>query len=182
MFRSNGKTRPGNRRWHLAILGIVLATLAGCATVGPDYRPPDLSAPAAWNNETGEENGAGTADKWGSTLNDPALSSLIERAVAGNLDLKKARARVHEARAQRGVAQAGSFPTLGATGSATRSRSSEETGTGEPAFFTPPASTPAGNWTSSAVSAAPSRRRMRPCRRRRKAFTTCSSRCWPRWP
>lgn len=136
MFRSNGKTRPGNRRWHLAILGIVLATLAGCATVGPDYRPPDLSAPAAWNNQAGEGNGAAangaeTADKWWSTLNDPELTSLIERAIAGNLDLKKARARVHEARAQRGVAQAGSFPTLGATGSATRSRSSEETGTGE---------------------------------------------------
>ncbi|PKN35735.1 MAG: RND transporter [Deltaproteobacteria bacterium HGW-Deltaproteobacteria-19] len=131
MLRSNEKTRPGNRRRHLAIMGIVLTMLAGCVTVGPDYRQPDLSVPAAWNNETGEENVAGTADKWWSTLNDPALSSLIERAVAGNLDLKKARARVREARAQRGVAQAGYFPTLGATGTATRSRSSEETGSGE---------------------------------------------------
>ncbi|NPU84157.1 MAG: efflux transporter outer membrane subunit [Syntrophaceae bacterium] len=120
---------------RIGILVIVLAMPAGCVTVGPDYRPPDLSAPAAWNNEVREGSGAaanvaGTADKWWSTLNDPELTSLIERAVAGNLDLKKARARVREARAQRGVAQAGYFPTLGATGSATRSRSSEETGTG----------------------------------------------------
>jgi NodT family efflux transporter outer membrane factor (OMF) lipoprotein len=118
------------------ILAFVLAMTAGCVTVGPDYRPPDLSTPAAWNNEVREgngtaENGSGTADPWWNTLNDATLSSLMERAVAGNLDLRKARVRVREARAQRGVAQAGYFPTLGATGTATRSRSSEETGTGE---------------------------------------------------
>ncbi len=149
---------------------------------GADYRQPDLSVPAAWNNETGEENVAGTADKWWSTLNDPALSSLIERAVAGNLDLKKARARVREARAQRGVAQAGYFPTLGATGTATRSRSSEETGSGETGVLYSAGFDAVGSWTSSAASVAPWRRRTRPCRRRRKAFMTCSSRCWPRWP
>jgi NodT family efflux transporter outer membrane factor (OMF) lipoprotein len=72
-----------------------------------------------------------TLSAWWTTLNDPALSRLIERAVSGNLDLKKARARIREARARRGVANAARFPTLDATGSVTRSRSSEETGTGE---------------------------------------------------
>ena len=41
---------------------------------------------------------------WWTTLNDPELSGLIERAVAGNLDLKKAWAKVREARARRGIA------------------------------------------------------------------------------
>ena len=39
---------------------------------------------------------------------------LIERAVLGNLDLKKARARVREARARRGIAEADLVPTLDA--------------------------------------------------------------------
>jgi NodT family efflux transporter outer membrane factor (OMF) lipoprotein len=49
----------------------------------------------------------------------------------GNLDLKKAMARVREARARRGIAKADLFPTLDATGSATWSRSSKDTGTGK---------------------------------------------------
>jgi NodT family efflux transporter outer membrane factor (OMF) lipoprotein len=65
---------------------------------------------------------------WWTTLNDPILSRLVERAVAGNLDLKKARARVREARARRGVARADLFPSLDATGKVSRSRSSDEFG------------------------------------------------------
>jgi len=65
---------------------------------------------------------------WWTTLNDPELSRLIERAAAGNLDLKKAEARVREARARRGLIKAGFYPTLDASGSATRSRGSADTG------------------------------------------------------
>ena len=61
---------------------------------------------------------------WWTTLNDPILTSLIERAVQGNLDVKKAKARVREARARRGINQADLFPTLTATGSGTYSRGS----------------------------------------------------------
>ncbi len=57
---------------------------------------------------------------WWTGLGDPRLSGLIDRAIAGNLDLKKARGRVREARARRGVAKGGLFPTLDFTGSATR--------------------------------------------------------------
>jgi NodT family efflux transporter outer membrane factor (OMF) lipoprotein len=60
---------------------------------------------------------------WWTTLHDPALSGLIERAVAGNLDLQQARARIREARARRWAAQGALFPTLEANGSATWSRS-----------------------------------------------------------
>ncbi len=48
--------------------------------------------------------------------------------MAGNRDLKKAEARVREARARRGLSRAGLYPTLDATGSVTRSRGSAETG------------------------------------------------------
>ena len=54
----------------------------------------------------------------------------MERAVRGNLDLKNARARVREARALRGINRARLFPVIDATGSATKSRSSENSGDG----------------------------------------------------
>jgi outer membrane protein, multidrug efflux system len=119
----------------LAFLAIFI--LAGCAAVGPNYVPPDTAMSTTWN--TGLKGGLSTEEmnprtlaEWWKTLNDPGLSSLIDRAVTGNLDLKKARARVREARAKRGIAKAGFFPTLDATGSAdwtyTKANSSSDRG------------------------------------------------------
>jgi NodT family efflux transporter outer membrane factor (OMF) lipoprotein len=68
---------------------------------------------------------------WWTTLNDPELSRLIDRAVLGNLDLKKAMGRVRESRARRGMAKADLFPTLDATGSASWSRSNKDIGSGK---------------------------------------------------
>jgi NodT family efflux transporter outer membrane factor (OMF) lipoprotein len=104
--------------------------------VGPDYVPPNKSVSKDWHTQlkgglaTGEMDPQALA-AWWTTLNDPELSSLIDRAVLGNLDLRKALARVREARARRGMAKADLFPTLDATGSATWSRSSKDTGTGK---------------------------------------------------
>ncbi len=109
--------------WTMSWLPVVLAILilAGCATVGPDYVPPDTPVSATWHTELKGGLSAGEMDPqtlaaWWTTLNDPELSSLIDRAVSGNLDLKKARARVREARARRGIAKADLFPTLDADG------------------------------------------------------------------
>jgi NodT family efflux transporter outer membrane factor (OMF) lipoprotein len=118
------------------LMGFVTIMLSGCFAVGPDYKTPDLSAPAEWSRSLHGGVSAATPDaealaQWWSTLSDPDLSNLIERATAGNLDLKTAQARVREARARRGVAQGGLFPTLSAGGSATRGRSSEQLSNGE---------------------------------------------------
>jgi len=117
-----------------AVLAILILT--GCATVGPDYVPPDTTVSKNWSTQlkgglTAKQMDPYTLASWWTTLNDPDLSSLIERAVTGNPDLKEARARVREARARRGIARADLFPTLEATGSATKSGSSEDTGTGK---------------------------------------------------
>ena len=108
--------------------------LIGCA-VGPDYLPPEPAFSPAWYSPLEGGLTSGDTDprmlaNWWTTLNDPELSGLIERAVAGNLDLKKAWAKVREARARRGISRSGLFPTLDVTGSATRSSSSKETGSG----------------------------------------------------
>ncbi len=79
--------------------------VTGCVTVGPDYVKPDAQAPYAWHGPLKGGLAPGDSDMaaWWTTLNDPELSSLIDRALAGSLDLKKARARVREARAQKGA-------------------------------------------------------------------------------
>jgi NodT family efflux transporter outer membrane factor (OMF) lipoprotein len=118
--------------WLPVVLAIQI--LAGCATVGPDYVPPDTSVSKDWHTQLkggliAEGMDSQTLAAWWTTLNDPELSSLIGRAVTGNLDLKKAWARVREARGRRGAAKADLFPTLNTTGSATWSRSSKDMGT-----------------------------------------------------
>lgn len=124
------------RKLNFTLWGFLFAyLLAGCATVGPNYVPPEIPAPKEWNTElagglTGESLQAKTLASWWSTFDDPDLTKLIDRAVAGNLELGKARARVREARARRGIAGADRFPAIGTKGSVTRNRTSEETGTG----------------------------------------------------
>jgi len=115
---------------------MLLLLLAGCTTVGPDYVPPEMSAPPQWTAEMGgglmaEHTDLQALASWWSTLNDPILTSLVERVIEGNLDLRQARARVREARARRGISKAGRFPTVDASGSTRLIRGSEETGSGE---------------------------------------------------
>jgi outer membrane protein, multidrug efflux system len=124
--------RPASR----APAVLVILILAGCAAVGPNYVPPETSVPATWHAQPKDGLSARETDPqalatWWKTLNDPELSSLIDRAVLGNLDLKKARARVREARAQRGIAEAGLLPTLNGGSSATWTHTSKDTGSGK---------------------------------------------------
>jgi NodT family efflux transporter outer membrane factor (OMF) lipoprotein len=123
------------RRTGRIVAALAALVLAGCA-VGPDYEKPDIPEPARWSRELrGGLNAARPEPEelanWWMTLRDADLSDLMERAVAGNPDLKRALARIREARARRGIAQAGFFPAIDATGSATVSRGSEDIGTGE---------------------------------------------------
>jgi NodT family efflux transporter outer membrane factor (OMF) lipoprotein len=124
-------------RTSLSIL--VLITLAGCKAVGPDYTPPrpampeqfvGLSGPGAMHSTetTADPLAPGAIASWWTSLNDPVLSGLIDRAIAGNLDLRLAEARLREARALRGIEDTRRFPTVDATAGASRRRDSENTG------------------------------------------------------
>jgi multidrug efflux system outer membrane protein len=109
---------------------ITALVIAGCAAVGPDYARVEPDAPQQWHTQlqgglTPVLPEPETLAHWWHALNDEELSSLEERAVNGNLDLKKARSRIREARALRGISKAGLFPTLDASASATNYRSSE---------------------------------------------------------
>jgi NodT family efflux transporter outer membrane factor (OMF) lipoprotein len=60
--------------------------------------------------------------RWWTILNDAELTSLIERAVAANLGVQQAEARLRQARAAKTIAASALFPDVTASGSATRSR------------------------------------------------------------
>ena len=111
---------------------LALLALAGGCTVGPDYTARQTAMPEAWASPLG---GGESAEKtnlatWWTNLSDPQLTSLVERAVDGNLDLAEASARVREARALRGIAAADGLPQIDATGRYNRSRLSENAGSG----------------------------------------------------
>jgi len=119
--------------YSVIILLLVVTALAfgGCAAVGPDYTQVQPEAPGKWSTElqgglNAELPEPETMACWWKVLDDPQLTSLIERAVNDNLDLKAARARIREARARRGVSRADFSPTLDADAYAGKSRDRKE--------------------------------------------------------
>jgi len=106
----------------LAVLSPALLFLSGCA-VGPRYKRPAAPVAQQWSGEQARGTSTGEpVEQWWLSFNDPEFRSLIERAVKANLDLKLATARIAEARAVRGIAKSGLFPTVEASASATRNR------------------------------------------------------------
>ena len=113
------------RNLSFLIFLLCLAALTGCM-VGPNFQRPQQSVPARWSGPlppppsqpatTEEEKLA----RWWTVFEDQTLTSLLERAVQGNLDLKLAEARIRQARAARGVAASTLGPTVDATGSYSR--------------------------------------------------------------
>lgn len=101
------------------ILPLLLLLLAAGCTVGPDYHRPEIAVAPAWI----EPSGPGTiASDWWTGFGDPQLTALIERASAGNFDLREAEARLAEARANRDAAAGGRLPDASLKAAATENR------------------------------------------------------------
>lgn len=113
------------QRLYAVTAGFLL--LAGGCTVGPDYQRPDLPVPAGWKEaqQSGIDTKSAELTRWWTSFNDPLLTSLVERAVKSNLDLRVAEARIREARANRTVVAAGAWPMLNSSGSVSRNRASQ---------------------------------------------------------
>ncbi len=127
-------TLPSAIPWlPLVVLTLIMT---GCISVGPDYVHPEIPVYKEWNtqlqgNPANSEIVFQNLAVWWTTLDDPILSALIDRAVKGNLDLQRARAQIREARALRGIAVAGFLPALEGGASATSTRTSKDTGNGK---------------------------------------------------
>ena len=118
------------QRCSVPLLGALV--LSGCA-VGPDYEPPEVPVPDAWQSAAveGLSEGTATLQTWWSALDDPTLEGLVKRAEESNLTLQEATARVQEARAILGVARAGRVPDFAAGGSAQRFKGSDNSQLGQ---------------------------------------------------
>jgi len=94
----------------------IAAALGGCATT--PTAPPAVELPAAT---------IGSLDltHWWTSFDEPALDALIDEALADNLDLQAAMARVDTARAQVKLASADLYPSLNLGVNAARSKVSE---------------------------------------------------------
>ena len=109
--------------------------LTGCTAVGPNYAAPELTQPTVWRGATAAKVAVTyttSADLayWWRQLDDPTLTELIEEALQGSLDLRTAQAKLREARARRTLVGANRFPTVTASTTASRTKSSAETGGG----------------------------------------------------
>jgi NodT family efflux transporter outer membrane factor (OMF) lipoprotein len=102
---------------------ICLLAIGGC-TVGPDYHPQESKVPSAWTDTAPIKATSAYSElaHWWTEFDDTNLTSLVERAINTNLDLRQAETRIRQARAARGIAIGGLWPTANATGSYERGR------------------------------------------------------------
>ncbi len=98
-----------------------LLMLGGCA-VGPDYKRPALDTPAGYRFATNQATNSFGDLRWWEVFKDPVLQDLIHTALTNNYDLKRAVARVEQARQQVTVARAPLFPQIGYGGDVGRGK------------------------------------------------------------
>jgi multidrug efflux system outer membrane protein len=115
---------------RIAAAGL-LAALAACGTVGPDYRVPDQ---AVVGKDSAAAPFAGAAEApfstaplpphWWRLYQDRALDALVEKALAANTDLRVAAANLARARALQDETASAGRPAVGLTAVPSYGRSS----------------------------------------------------------
>jgi multidrug efflux system outer membrane protein len=108
---------------RLFAFALGIAMLPACMSVGPDYQRPQIDTPGQWPGTTATETPSPT---WWKSYSDPALDRMIDEALMHNLDLRRAIARVDEARAALGITRADQYPGVSANAEASRNRISQE--------------------------------------------------------
>ncbi len=120
-----------NLKWCL--IGSLGGLLAGCM-VGPDYHRPSVPVPAQYKERPSwtpaePADGAPKGDWW-VDFHDPLLDQLEPMVAVSNQTVRQSYENYQQALAEVTVARAQLFPTLGITGTATRSGGPGYTGTG----------------------------------------------------
>lgn len=120
-----------------SFLYLTAGLLSGCA-VGPTYVAPAIDAPPAFLGGAAA-GGAANVDlvSWWRSFDDPLLARLVEQALAQNLDLEQASARVVQTRAALRGANAALLPSGQVSGSAAETYQSLESPQGRIASALP---------------------------------------------
>jgi multidrug efflux system outer membrane protein len=94
---------PTLARLIAALLFVV--TIAGCAKVGPDYARPAVPTPPSFRFVESQQAVSLADVPWWQVFEDPVLQALVREAIANNLDLRAAAARVERFRAEARIAK-----------------------------------------------------------------------------
>ena len=108
-------------RKHLLNGTVALSLALSACSFAPTYERPQMALPAGWSSVAG----VGVAQQNPPTpfwqeLGSAELNRLIDNTLAQNLDLEAALHRIEQARAQAKSAAAPLYPTINASGSASR--------------------------------------------------------------
>jgi outer membrane protein, multidrug efflux system len=97
----------------LVAFAVASAMVAGCA-VGPAYEKPEMQVAPQFRAPQALSSASSLADlPWWEVFDDKQLQALINQALANNLDIKVAAARIEQARARVGVAKSEGRPQVG---------------------------------------------------------------------
>jgi len=105
-----------------AVVPLALTFALAACTMAPDYERPALDTPqgyASAQQPAGMDVAGDT--QWWTAFGDPELTLLMQAALARNLDIEQALARVEQARGAARAAGASLLPQVDGSGSATRS-------------------------------------------------------------
>ncbi len=100
--------RPG----AFAVVLVTVVASAACTKLGPDYQRPQMPVPPAYRFAERDQASSLADLPWFQVFDDPALQALVREAVANNLDLRIAAARVEELRARAGVVKSFLYPQV----------------------------------------------------------------------
>ena len=115
-------------------VAVASALLAGCMTVGPDYTAPPVQPVQLQGTADPAFSSVSPVADWWSQFNDPVLTQLMHGALAGNLDLRIAMARVRMARAAFTEQRLDQLPHVSAGGSQDRRKQPDAGQGGERVF------------------------------------------------
>ncbi len=113
------------------------ALLAGACSFAPEVREPTtvLHLPAEYAAAPVDSAAAADsvrevrdAERWWTVYNDPVLEALVDTALAANLDLREAVARVEEVRQRYRIARADLYPSIGLAADVTYQNAPSNTG------------------------------------------------------
>lgn len=125
---------------HTLTVLISGSLLTGCA-VGPEYVRPNMPMPEQFQGQAAADRRQATASAdlvaWWAGFGDPELARFVTLALEQNLDLAQASARIAQARAGLGAANAALLPSGNVSGNAARAYQSIETPLGQVLNSTP---------------------------------------------
>jgi len=94
---------------------LLVLTITGCAPVGPNYTRPPVATPPTFRFAESQQAASFADLPWWQVFEDPVLQALIREAIANNLDLRAAAARVERFRAEARIAKSFLYPQVDGT-------------------------------------------------------------------